>query len=108
MQLFLYLLSLALATVSLASPVSEGSVLIRSHRTQYHQVTTGKAIYFLTNNARNSVAAIKINQLNGLLNDATLTATAGAGSVVVNMEGKPATPDALVGQSALTVAGNVR
>ncbi|KAG9193106.1 hypothetical protein G6011_03141 [Alternaria panax] len=40
-----------------------------------------------------------------MLSKGKVMKTGGAGSVAVDAEGKPATPDALVGQSALTIAG---
>lgn len=67
----------------------------------------GKAVYFLTNDDVNGVAAIPIGS-DGTLSGGTVTETGGAGSVAVDGENEPATPDALVGQSSLTIAGNVR
>ncbi|RBA20821.1 hypothetical protein FPRO05_08268 [Fusarium proliferatum] len=66
---------------------------------------TGKAIYVLTNEKANGVLAIPIGQ-DGTLSKGKVTMTGGAGSVAVDAEGKPATPDALISQSALTIAGN--
>ncbi|KAG4286010.1 hypothetical protein FPRO06_07270 [Fusarium proliferatum] len=66
---------------------------------------TGKAIYILTNEKANGVLAIPIGQ-DGTLSKGKVTMTGGAGSVAVDAEGKPATPDALISQSALTIAGN--
>jgi len=66
----------------------------------------GKAIYFLTNDAENAVVALPIGA-DGTLSAGKLAKTGGAGSVAVDEDGKPAAPDALVGQSALTVVGNV-
>ncbi|KAI4650355.1 hypothetical protein J4E93_002711 [Alternaria ventricosa] len=65
----------------------------------------GKAIYMLTNDAENAVVALPIGA-DGMLSQGKVMKTGGAGSVAVDAEGKPATPDALVGQSALTVVGN--
>lgn len=75
---------------------------------QHHGgVKVGKAIYFLTNEAENAVVALPIDK-DGMLSAGTVTKTGGAGSASINgMTGQPATPDPLVGQSALTVAGNV-
>lgn len=67
---------------------------------------TGKAIYVLTNEKANGVLAIPIGQ-DGTLSKGKVTMTGGAGSVAVDAKGKPATPDALISQSALTIAGNV-
>jgi hypothetical protein len=66
----------------------------------------GKAIYMITNDKENAVVALPIGQ-DGTLSKGTVTKTGGCGSVAVNAMGQPATPDALVGQSALTMAGNV-
>jgi hypothetical protein len=68
--------------------------------------STGRAVYFITNDATNAVAALPIGQ-DGKLSAGTVTETGGEGSVAVDAEMQPATPDALVGQSALTVVGNV-
>ncbi|KAF4502164.1 hypothetical protein FAGAP_1644 [Fusarium agapanthi] len=65
----------------------------------------GKAIYVLTNEEANGVLAIPIGQ-DSTLSKGKVTMTGGAGSVAVDAEGKPATPDALISQSALTIAGN--
>lgn len=69
-------------------------------------VSTGRAIYILTNDESNAVVALPIGP-DGKLSAGTVTATDGAGAIAVNANNEPATPDALVGQSALTVAGNV-
>jgi hypothetical protein len=70
-------------------------------------VTVGKAVYFLTNGAENSVVAIPIGK-DGSLSKGSVTKTGGAGSAAVDgTTKKPALPDALVGQSSLTVVGNV-
>ncbi|TVY77199.1 hypothetical protein Focb16_v007389 [Fusarium oxysporum f. sp. cubense] len=65
----------------------------------------GKAIYVLTNEETNGVLAIPIGK-DGTLSKGKVTMTGGAGSVAVDADGKPATPDALISQSALTIAGN--
>ena len=68
---------------------------------------TGKAIYFLTNDAENAVVALAIGS-DGLLSKGTTTKTGGAGSNSISgATGQKAAPDALVGQSALTVVGQV-
>lgn len=64
----------------------------------------GQAIYFMTNDAENSVVAIPIGS-DGTLSGGVLTSTGGAGSNAVNADNKPAVPDALVSQSALTLVG---
>ncbi|KAF2265049.1 hypothetical protein CC78DRAFT_553171 [Lojkania enalia] len=64
-----------------------------------------KSVYLITNEEENAVAAISINR-DGRLGQASVTQTGGCGSVAVDAEGQPAVPDALIGQSALTIAGN--
>lgn len=66
----------------------------------------GKAIYMITNDAQNAVVAIPIGA-DGKLSAGKMAKTGGAGSIALGADGKPATPDALVGQSALTVVGHV-
>lgn len=68
--------------------------------------TVGKAVYFITNEAENAVVALPIGR-DGKISKGSKTNTGGSGSHSVDATGKPAMPDALVGQSALTVAGNV-
>ncbi|KAJ9608225.1 hypothetical protein H2200_007213 [Cladophialophora chaetospira] len=71
-----------------------------------HHFTPAKAIYLITNDASNAVAAVPIGA-DGTLSKGTLTATGGAGGNSIDGATKePAAPDALVGQSALTIAGN--
>ena len=74
---------------------------------QHSGSAVGRAVYFLTNDDVNGVAAIPIGT-DGKLTRGTVTETGGAGSVAVNADNQPATPDALVGQSALAISGNVR
>jgi hypothetical protein len=69
-------------------------------------VKVGKAVYFITNEAENAVVALPI-AADGTLSAGTVTKTGGAGSIALGVMGEPALPDALVAQSALTVAGNV-
>ncbi|KIW96366.1 uncharacterized protein Z519_03435 [Cladophialophora bantiana CBS 173.52] len=65
-----------------------------------------RAIYFITNDASNSVAAVPV-AANGMLSEGTLTPTGGDGSNSISgATNEPAAPDALISQSALTVAGN--
>ncbi len=66
----------------------------------------GRALYFITNDDANAVVALPIGA-DGRLSPGSVTPTGGAGSVALNSDNKPATPDALVSQSALTIAGNV-
>jgi hypothetical protein len=75
---------------------------------QRHKAATGKAVYFITNDAENAVVALPIGK-DGMLSAGTVTKTGGAGSNSIDgMTMMAAVPDALVGQSALTVVGNVR
>jgi hypothetical protein len=74
---------------------------------QHNGVKVGKAVYFLTNGAENAVVALPIGK-DGKLTNGTSTETGGAGSAAIDAATKqPALPDALVGQSSLTVVGNV-
>ncbi|GAD96285.1 hypothetical protein SNOG_13222 [Paecilomyces variotii No. 5] len=67
--------------------------------------STGKAVYFITNDAKNAVAAVSIGD-DGTLSGGTVTATSGkGGNSIDGMTNQPAAPDALVGQSAVSVAG---
>jgi hypothetical protein len=66
----------------------------------------GKAIYILTNDESNGVLALSIGK-DGTLSKGRVAMTGGAGSITVDADGNPATPDALVSQSALTIAGKV-
>jgi hypothetical protein len=66
----------------------------------------GKAIYLITNEEANGVVALPIGK-DGTLSKGSITMTGGAGSVAVDADGNPATPDALVSQSSLTIAGKV-
>jgi hypothetical protein len=88
----------------IASPLPSIQSSIGLQRRQSQGVTNGKAIYFLTNDDQNSVAAVAINA-DGTLGDATLTATGGSGSTCVDANGTAVPNDALSGQSALTVVG---
>ncbi|KAF2834343.1 hypothetical protein M501DRAFT_1027339 [Patellaria atrata CBS 101060] len=72
-----------------------------------HQQTNknvGTAIYLITNDVQNAVVALPIGR-DGTLSQGTITPTGGAGSVALNAMNQPATPDALVSQSALAIAG---
>ncbi|RMZ72510.1 3-carboxymuconate cyclase [Pyrenophora seminiperda CCB06] len=65
----------------------------------------GKAIYFITNDKENAVVALPIGA-DGMLSKGTVTKTGGQGSIGLDSKGDPATLDALIGQSSLTVVGN--
>ena len=74
----------------------------------YGKPKTGKAAYFLTNQAQNSVVALHI-AADGTLTDGSITATGGNGGAEVNpATGAPTLPDGLASQGAIRVAGNVR
>lgn len=69
---------------------------------------TNNAIFFLTNDQTNSVVSIPIGA-DGKLSGGTVTGTGGAGSNSIDGKtNKPASPDPLIGQSAIAVAGQVR
>lgn len=69
--------------------------------------TGAKAIYFITNDACNSVVALKV-AADGTLSDGSITGTGGAGmNGLLSATGGIAAPDALFSQGAVKVAGNV-
>ncbi|KFZ16737.1 hypothetical protein V502_04935 [Pseudogymnoascus sp. VKM F-4520 (FW-2644)] len=72
---------------------------------QQNAVAVGNAIYFLTNDQANGVVAIPIGA-GSTLSQGTVTGTGGCGFVGLNSNSQPATPDALVSQSALTLVVN--
>ncbi|KAF1348361.1 hypothetical protein EJ07DRAFT_169622 [Lizonia empirigonia] len=77
-----------------------------SSQQQQNAPDVGRAIYFLTNDAENSVVALPISN-DGTVSHGIMTKTGGAGSIAINgATMQPGTPDALVGQSSLTVSGN--
>jgi hypothetical protein len=69
--------------------------------------TMAKAIYFITNDAQNSIVALKVAG-DGTLSDGSVTSTGGAGMTGVDANGSPAVPDGLFSQGAVKVAGKVR
>jgi hypothetical protein len=70
--------------------------------------TGAKAIYFITNDACNSVVALKV-AVDGTLSDGSITSTGGAGmNGLLAATGGVAAPDALFSQGAVKVAGHVR
>jgi hypothetical protein len=91
------LLSLAPAALS-----AHASAIPRHTR----QAAVGKAVYFITNGETNAVVALPIGP-DGKLSPGKMTPTGGSGAVALNSDNKPATPDTLVSQGALTIAGNV-
>lgn len=76
---------------------------------QAPMATVGKAVYMVTNNdQQNTVLALPIGA-DGMLGKGQSTATGGKGATAIDGSTmKPSNPDALISQSALTVAGNVR
>ena len=97
-----FLLSRAVLALTLATSIASAAP-----HPQKQKATAGKAIYFLTNDAENAVVALPIGK-DGMLAAGSVTKTGGAGSNSIDgMTKKAAAPDALVGQSALTVVGNV-
>lgn len=71
------------------------------------QPESPNAIYFLTNDEANAIVALPIAD-DGMLSDGTVTPTGGAGANSIDgTTNEPAIPDPLIGQSALTVAGQV-
>lgn len=73
---------------------------------KHQQSTTGKAIYFMTNEAQNAVVALPIKD-DGSLAAGKSIKTGGAGAVMIEAaSGKPQLPDGTASQSALTRVGN--
>jgi hypothetical protein len=97
---------LAASLVTLAPGVAGTSHQKLSPRKNAMMSGTGKAVYFITNDATNAVVALPIGP-DGKLSAGTVTQTGGAGSASLKSDGQPAAPDALVSQSALTIAGDV-
>ena len=104
------------ALLALSAGVNSAAISpARNHKgghTNKHSINTtasantAKALYFITNDANNSIVAIPIGA-NGTLSDGTLTPTGGAGGNEVNAAGAALAPDALSSQGAVRVAGNV-
>lgn len=69
-------------------------------------VTTAKTVYFISNEANNSIVALKVSA-NGTLSGGLITATGGSGMSGVNSTGSPAAPDSLFSQGAIKISGNV-
>jgi hypothetical protein len=118
-QLSRFLASIALFSCTFAVPTG---VSVRHHHKGATQGATcpglaagagaaaanAKAIYFITNDACNSVVALKV-AADGTLSDGSITGTGGAGmNAIDSATGGPAAPDALFSQGAVKVAGNVR
>ena len=68
---------------------------------------TGKAVYFLTNQAQNGIVALPIG-LDGTIKDGSITNTMGKGATEVDPKtGNPTLPDGLASQGAIRVVNNV-
>ncbi|KAG0650312.1 hypothetical protein D0Z07_3218 [Hyphodiscus hymeniophilus] len=67
--------------------------------------TNAKAIYFMTNSAKNSIVALKV-AADGTLSNGSITATGGAGMSGLDSTGAPAAPDSIFSQGAVKVTGN--
>jgi hypothetical protein len=66
-----------------------------------------KAVYFMTNLASNSIAALPVAD-DGSVSAGTMTSTGAAGGNLVDpKKGTPNGPDALASQGSVQVAGNV-
>jgi hypothetical protein len=117
-QLSKLLASIALFSYTFAIPTG---ISVRHHHKEAAQNATcpglaagagvaaanAKAIYFITNDACNSVVALKV-AADGTLSDGSITGTGGAGmNAIDSATGGPAAPDALFSQGAVKVAGNV-
>lgn len=100
------LVALLSSLSSLIPGVASGPSFRLSQRGRNTSARAGRAAYFITNDETNAVVALPIGA-DGRLSAGTVTQTGGAGSVALNSDNQPATPDALVSQSALTIAGNV-
>jgi hypothetical protein len=90
----------ALLTCSHAAPTQR-------HGFSFKHQKAAQAIYLITNDASNAVAAVPIGA-DGMLSAGTVTPTGGDGANLINgATNEPAAPDALFSQSSLTIAGNV-
>ncbi|KAK3903563.1 hypothetical protein C8A05DRAFT_43223 [Staphylotrichum tortipilum] len=96
---------LTAALVTFAPGAATTSYPRLSPRQNSTMAATAKALYFITNDATNAIVALPIGP-DGKLSPGTVTQTGGAGSASLKSDGQPAAPDALVSQSALTIAGD--
>ncbi|KAL5415570.1 hypothetical protein PMIN06_009119 [Paraphaeosphaeria minitans] len=96
---------LTIAIAALAT-LGEAAPWIPKNTPWHQQHTTGKAIYFITNEAENAVVALPIKR-DGSLAAGKSTKTGGAGEVMIQAAtGNPQHPDGLASQSSLTIVGN--
>ncbi|KAJ8114864.1 hypothetical protein OPT61_g3357 [Boeremia exigua] len=102
-------LTLFVSTVCAAPQQLDGRQSTDTAATNYHSRppgTSGGALYFMTNEAENTVVALPIGS-NGLLSRGTVTKTGGAGSNFINSAtGLKAGPDALSAQASLVLSGD--
>lgn len=94
-----------LTTLMLAEGIA-GHAINRPSSCKPAVPTTGKVVYFLSNDADNSIIALPI-QPDGTLKAGKKTSVNGVGSNTLNAMKQPAAPDALVSQSSITISGNV-
>ncbi|EJT71833.1 hypothetical protein GGTG_11086 [Gaeumannomyces tritici R3-111a-1] len=103
----LLLLALGQASNVLALPANNNNSGCGAPSQPGAAARNAKAVYTITNEKENAVVAIRVGQ-DGMLQaqGSSSTPTGGAGATGVDGDGKPAVPDALFSQSALTVAGS--
>ncbi|KAI1474268.1 hypothetical protein F4774DRAFT_342144 [Daldinia eschscholtzii] len=93
-----------LATLILAQGIA-GHAIPRHSSCKPAAPATGKAVYFLSNDAENTIVALPI-QPDGTLKAGKRNPVNGVGSNVIDGTTKePAAPDALVSQSSLVISG---
>ena len=98
-MLFPLYLALAATQTGLAAAAPRGC--------QKQSRASGQALYLISNEATNSVVALRIGA-DGRLSAGASTKTGGSGANGIDgSTNQPAAPDALFSQSALTVAGKV-
>ncbi|KAL9110012.1 MAG: hypothetical protein Q9227_005351 [Pyrenula ochraceoflavens] len=84
--------------------VSPALVSVEAHPARAQRA---QAIYFMSNQATNSILSVPIAK-NGTLMDGRSINTGGAGANLIDsMTGQPAAPDALASQGSVTIAGNM-
>lgn len=102
-SVFFHLLVLAMMLLADAAPcnclgIEAGAAVGRKN---------AKAVYFLTNEAKNSVVALKVDA-DGTLSDGSIALTGGSGASGIDSKNNAtAGPDSLFSQSALKAEGNV-
>lgn len=102
LQLKFLLSFLAAATLTSAAPCNHTNT-----GTTASAVKAAKAVYFITNEAKNAVIALKVNA-DGTLSEGSTTLTGGQGaSGIDGAKNSTAAPDALFSQSAVKADGKV-